>query len=338
MDRPRTFRGFGLYDVTDTTNPQRLGLYRSEDATHGLHEIWLEARGNRAYVYTAIPFSELETAPDANTPGRADFRIVDVSDPTKPTDLAEWGAWKELGIHPLAPPARGSFPANFVHSVIVMDNRAYLSYWDLGTVILDVTDPANPTFIGRTNFTDNAEGNAHSAWLGQDGNLLIQTDEDFDPRPGSELDPPLPVETGWGYPRFFDISDPANPVQLATFKLPTTTQYPPPVGYFTVHDAKVRGDLAYFSWYSEGVVVLNIGEPAEPRMVAQFVPEPAADPYGLFAPPDVKFPFVWGTFVVEDAYVLASDINSGLWIFQYTGEEQSLRLWKSHIPMVCVRR
>ncbi len=36
---------------------------------------------------------------------------------------------------------------------------------------------------------------------------------------------------------------------------------------------------------------------------------------GFFAPPDVAFPFVWGTFV-ERNYVLASDINSGLWVFQ----------------------
>jgi len=77
----------------------------------------------------------------------------------------------------------------------------------------------------------------------------------------------------------------------------------------------VHGGQAYFSWYSEGVLVVDISRPANPRFVAQFVPEPAADPRGFFAPPDVEFPFVWGTFVDRN-YILASDINSGLWVFQ----------------------
>ena len=302
------FAGFGLWDVTDPANPERLSLYEAP-GTGGSHELWLQKVGNRAYVYTAIPFSEFSTSPDGVTPGRADFRIVDVSDPTSPTDVGEWGAWAELGMFPFFEDENGVFRVNFVHSVQGDGTKAYLSYWDLGTVILDVSDPANPTFLGRTEYAANEEGNAHSSWLGKGGNLLIQTDEDFDPSPHPVL------ETAWGYARFFDISDPANPTPLATFKLPTTTQFPPPAGFFSVHDPKVRGGQAYFSWYSEGVVVVDISRPANPRFVAQFVPEPAADPRGFFAPPDVEFPFVWGVFV-ERNYILASDINSGLWVFQ----------------------
>ena len=310
------FAGFGLWDVTDPSNPKRLALYEAT-GTHGSHEIWLQRRGNRAYVYTAIPFSEFDTSPDGGTtPGRADFRIVDVSDPTNPTDVGEWGAWAELGLFPFFTDENGVERANFVHSVQGRGKRAYLSYWDLGTVILDVSDPANPTYLGRTEFAPNEEGNAHSSWLGKRGKLLIQTDEDFDPSPSDAL------ETAWGYARFFDISDPANPVQLSTFKLPSTTQFPPPLefNYYSVHDPKVRGRLAYFSWYSEGVVIVNFSQPAKPRMVAQFIPEPAADPRGFFAPPEVKFPFVWGVFPYRERLVLASDINSGLWIFRLGGK------------------
>ena len=310
------FAGFGLWDVTDPTNPERLALYEAT-GTFGSHEIWLQRRGNRAYVYTAIPFSEIDTSPDGTTPGRADFRIVDVSDPTNPTDVGEWGAWAELGLFPFYTDENGVERANFVHSVIGRGKRAYLSYWDLGTVILDVSDPTNPTYLGRTEFAANEEGNAHSSWLGRRNQLLIQTDEDFDPGPNPAL------ETAWGYTRFFDISDPSNPVQLSTFKLPTTTQSPPPdVGFFSVHDPKVRGRLAYFSWYSEGVVVLKISDPTQPEMVAQFIPEPASDPQGFFGPPEVKFPFVWGVFPYRERLVVASDINSGLWIFRIGREPE----------------
>ena len=86
-----------------------------------------------------------------------------------------------------------------------------------------------------------------------------------------------------GYPRFFDISGRANPRQLSTFELGSTRATLGP-GFFTVHDPKVRGDLVFFSWYAEGVVVVDIADPANPRQVAQFVPEPTADPQGFFFP------------------------------------------------------
>src|SRR5215218_8070621 len=70
-------------------------------------------------------------------PGEPDFRIIDVSNPRHPVKVGEWGAWKELGRHPND--GQGNeFSASFVHSVITDEQtkRAYLSYWDLGTIIL----------------------------------------------------------------------------------------------------------------------------------------------------------------------------------------------------------
>ncbi|MDQ3859121.1 MAG: hypothetical protein M3327_11870 [Actinomycetota bacterium] len=320
----RGFTGFGLWDVTDPTHPRRLALYETPNAG-GSHEIWLAAPGNRAYVYTAVIFSELTTSPDfdpdtfsAMTPGEPDFRIIDVSDPRNPVKVGEWGAWAELGVDPTT--GQGNeFAASFVHSVITnrTATRAYLSYWDLGTVILDISDPAHPRFLGRTRYPSEAEGNAHSTWLAKGGRILIQTDEDFDPEPGEG------TEAGWGFARFFDVKDPANPVQIGTLALPTTRRLPAPLGFFSVHDPKVRGSRAYFSWYSEGVVVAKISRPATPRVIAQFVPPATADPMGYFGPyfldlppsENPAFPFVWGVFPYRN-YVLASDINSGLWVLK----------------------
>jgi hypothetical protein len=93
-----------------------------------------------------------------------------------------------------------------------------VSYWDLGTVILDVRDPARPRFIGRTAFRAHEESNAHASWLADGGRVLIQNDEDFDPSP----DPNGVVETSWGYACYVDISDPAHPGRLTRFELPST--------------------------------------------------------------------------------------------------------------------
>src|SRR5215210_1462882 len=96
------FRGFGLYDVTNPSNPKPLSLVRLDP--RGSHEIWLARKGRRAYVYTAIPRSELLSAPGYDTanqrpqtPGKPDFRIYDVTNPKSPVQVGEWGAWKQLG-------------------------------------------------------------------------------------------------------------------------------------------------------------------------------------------------------------------------------------------------
>jgi hypothetical protein len=302
------FNGTGLYDVSNPRRPVQLAL--RESGIEGVHELWLEARGRNAYVYEAAIFHEVVAAEQGQDPATVnpEFRIVDVSDPANPVQIGDWSAWRDLGVSPLD--GIGTFPVNFVHSVVVFDEIAYVSYWDFGTVMLDVSDPANPVFLGRTEFGPGVEGNAHSAWIAKRGRILIQTDEDFDPTPNPD------VETGWGYGHIFDISDKANPIELATLKLPSTHQFPPPgPGDFTVHDPKVVGNTLFLSWYTEGVALFDISRPSDPRFMAQFIPpEKAEDPLGLFFPGE-EFVEIWGVFPYRD-FVLASDMNTGLWTFK----------------------
>jgi hypothetical protein len=294
-----TFQGFGLYDVTKPAQPKPLSLTPLEP--RGSHEIWLQPKGNRAYVYTAIPRSELLSSPDfdpqtqqAETPGEPDFRIYDVTDPVHPVEVGSWGAWKELGIKPWQ--GRGHFSANFVHSVITnaAATRAYLSYWDLGTVILDIRDPAHPRYLGRTPATDD-QGDAHSAALARKGRVLIETHETTD-----------------GHPTLFDISNPARPKKLSDFRLPGK---PSGTGFTSgVHDPKVRGNRAYFSWYSRGVVAADISNPRKPKLLARFAPAASADPDRVLCDTD-SCRLVWGVYA-EKRYLLASDMLSGLWILR----------------------
>ena len=75
------FRGFGLYDVTDPANPERLAFVETSPLAGGSHELYLDVRGDRVFVYTAIILSELTTSRDGVTPGDPDFQIWDVSRP-----------------------------------------------------------------------------------------------------------------------------------------------------------------------------------------------------------------------------------------------------------------
>ena len=271
---PAIFRGFGLYDVTDPAHPLTLALYPTEPGINrGSHEIWLETPGDRAYVYTAVINSE-----DRTNGQHADFRIIDVSNPAAPVEVGQWGAQADLG--------RAASPAEFVHSVITNEQatRAYLSYWDLGTVILDISDPTQPVYVGRTNAPA-----THSAAIARGGDLLAETHE-----------------IAAGVPTLYDISNPSSPVKLSDFVID---------GYQndTVHDPRLRGNLAAFSWYSFGVQIADISRPAAPTLLASFVPEhDIVNPDFFCTTPCTE---VWGAYIHRN-YILASDMNSGLWVFR----------------------
>jgi hypothetical protein len=280
-----SYRGFGLYDVTNPRAPTKLSLVRTDPG--GSHEIWLQAVGRRAYVYTAIPFAEYPPGPF--TPG---FRIYDVTDPRHPAEIGSWIAPQSM---------RAGLTAVFVHSVRVnaAATRAYLSYWDLGTVILDISQPSHPRFLGRTTDT---QGAAHSTAITPNGRVLIETHE-----------------TDGGRPSFWDISNPSRPRLLSVFKPPArliaAAKKRGAAGFtLGVHDAKIIGNRAYFSWYALGVIVADISNPSHPRFLAQFLPPLSRDPENEFCAKN-SCTYTWGVYPTPK-YVAAADMVGGLWVFR----------------------
>ena len=317
------FQGFGLYDVTDPSSPERLSIVEIPNAGFGNQEPWLDVRDDSVYVYTANAASELTSSPDGATPGDPDFVVYDVSDPTKPERIAEWGAWAELGVAPQGPDENGVNRNRFVHTVYAKDDVAYLSYFDNGTVMLDVSDPSKPTFIGQTSFEKQEAGNAEHSWVSDDG-LLIETAEHFPQE--SEFMPALsgPSETAWGYVRTYDISDPTDPQRLGTFETAHTRVNPPPPGavFYTPNFVRTQGDIAFFAWTGDGVIAVDMSDPTAPRQLAQFTTPATPDPYGFFFA-GLPITYVWGLDFHGDEIVV-SDANSGLWILRLTsGQEGS---------------
>jgi hypothetical protein len=281
------FGGFALYDVTRPAHPRRLALVRTEP--RGSHEIWLAAARGHVWVYTALASAEF-----AFSQQQYGFHIFDVTNPRNPHEVGGWSACRDL--HLCSDIDRT--PTYLVHSVITnaAATRAYLSYWDLGTVILDISKPAEPRYLGRTK---PLQGNAHSAWLAERGKILVETHE-----------------TEHGRPDVYDISRPAHPRRLALVRLPSRLHTG---GSFSgillgdsVHDPKVAGSLAYFSWYAQGVALFDLSKPGHPRFLTRFRPPPERDRHGLLCP-RAACTAVWGVFPTA-RYVLASDLNSGLWV------------------------
>jgi hypothetical protein len=278
-------RGFALFDVTRPSRPRLLSIVDTRPAV-GSHELWLQAVGERAYVYTAIP--RAEGVAQSPFPGNPDFRIYDVSNPRAPVQVGQWGIWANLGIKPNS--------SQFVHSVITnaAATRAYLSYWEYGTVILDISDPSRPQHVSTLRDPAQLElPHAHSAWLTPDEKVLFETQEfgrffNF---------------TGSGYPRLYDISDERNPAVIGRYELPDAETS-------TAHDPKIVARRAYVSWYDFGVQVLDISRPGSPRALAHFQPGAGRNPANPWCP---DCTFVWGVFPSRD-YFVATDMNTGLWV------------------------
>ena len=306
---PHGLAGVEFWDVTQPDAPVMLSYY-PVGSVHGVHELFITARDGHAYALLAVPYSEVYD-------GRGDVRIVDITDPRLPVEVADWGIGKDLGLafgspglttlgppYDCTPPAgtpdycRGSLPYVYGHSVSADETGqvAYVSYWDAGWVALDISDPTNPIVLSHSDVSLAADGDLHSTVKVPGRQLLVTTDEDLSP---DRFDQPPPGVPGWGFARVWDISSPASPVEIG--RMATASSDSNRLGgWHTVHNPFPIGDRVYFSWYSDGIRVFDATNPADSEEIAYYVPPQA---------------FVWGMFVSGDL-VFASDINSGLWIFR----------------------
>jgi hypothetical protein len=282
--------GLAIWDVTDPTNPSELAFLPTGRA-RGVHEFALRQQGDRWLAYLAVPFSETIDGP-------GDLRIADVTDPANPAQVGDWGAHKDAGLpvgtgSQCAPYCRGSIPEAFLHSVALSpDGRtAYLSYWDLGVIILDVSEPASPRTLGRFAEPRSDEGNTHSVALTRDGELALVADETASPP--------------WGFLRLVDVHDPANPVQVGTFQTAHGAAGAVGQAYaYTIHNPLIDDrdqNRAYLAWYADGVRLLDISDAANPVELASWVP-----------PHDGM---IWNVSFMGDL-LLAGDINNGLFVLR----------------------
>jgi hypothetical protein len=123
----------------------------------------------------------------------------------------------------------------------------------------------------------------------------------------------LPVDRRWSGLRIVDIADPATPRQIGAYQTPDSLRFPAATdGYYTIHNAEMRGNLAFLAWYSDGLRVLDIGDPTHPRELTAYVPPAAPNPLHVVFPDET---LVWGVSLMGDL-VLVSDINSGLHVLR----------------------
>jgi hypothetical protein len=116
------------------------------------------------------------------------------------------------------------------------------------------------------------------------------------------------VFDGWGYLRFFDISNPGSPTQVGTFATANTNNEAVATqGTWSVHNPEVRGSILYASWYSDGVRVIDFTKANAPKELGFWT--------GAGAPANAPAVNIWSV-VPHGNLLLASDRNFGLYILQ----------------------
>jgi hypothetical protein len=183
--------GVSLWDVTDPLHPKKLsehfGDFTVDDQPNRPHDA---NQTHSAFLWDAGDKAYLVATDDEEV---TDVDIFDVTDPKHPVLIGEFN----LNEFNIAQPELGLVDS-FLHDMVVKQIGGrfimLLSYWDGGFVLLDVTDPANPVFLGDSEFTNpdpelleqtgvalTPEGNAHQAEFTADSRYVIGTDEDFAP-------------------------------------------------------------------------------------------------------------------------------------------------------------
>jgi len=284
--------GIVISSLADPLHPVKIAEF-TEGMTAGVHS---------AFVYSQPKFG---THVYATNDGTGAFHIIDISDPYKPKQVAEWRT---------ARPDAG----RSLHDVDVQDGLAYLSYWNDGLIILDVGNgikggsPSNPVLVSQYKYDLNdlyrqvelAGGpgfirGTHTAWRHR--NYVFIADEVF---PSSGVQGAKDASAGRAYGRLqvIDVSDYANPKSVAF--------YEPEFG--GVHNIWIAGDTLYMGAYNAGFRTFDIsGElrgdlRAQQREMAHLN---TADMEGFVK----NSAMTWGV-VVRDGLAYVNDMYNGLWI------------------------
>lgn len=248
--------GLALYDVTTPSRPAKLSFLATPAG--GVHEldVVVQADGT-ALALLAVPFVEFEYQYFGG-PAGGDFRIVDITHPWRPIELADWGILQDgelpivAGVGPVTSQFNGIgyFAAYYAHSVRAADGgrTAYVSFWDGGVLKFDISDPARPVLRARTTYPIDADGDAHSlAILDVDGQrYLLQNDEDFD-----SLSPVVVTSSATGSAEYVGLEEAWAPTLLSH------------VGRLeeTVHDARDGCEAADYTGAAGRIVLADAVDP-----------------------------------------------------------------------------
>jgi hypothetical protein len=263
--KPYDQGGFKIYDVSDKTRPKLVTFQK----THGIGVHRFDMDANYAYISTEMP----------GYIGNI-LVIYDIRNPAKPEEVSRW--WLP-GQH-LAGGEKPSWPGrqHRLHHTVRVGNRLYAGCWHGGVRVIDVVDIRHPCTIGEYNYHPPFPEPSHT-FMGVPfeiggRQIAIAIDEEDHAHSAEEM------EQRRGRPHgclwTFDITNIEKIQPLAIFEVseldsPWSRAAP---GRFGAHQFQehMKDTLVYCAWFAGGLRIVDIADPAAPREVGHFIPQPAS--------------------------------------------------------------
>jgi hypothetical protein len=248
--------GLGIYDVENPSDPKLITKWRTHAS--GVHRY--EFDGRYAYVSPTVEGYVGNIA-----------MILDMSDPTRPREIGRWwvpGQWaaggEEYPWHDYVPPR--------CHHPLRVGDRLYVSYWQHGGYILDISDMSKPKAIAHIDTKPAFPHPTHTLLKMRQKlkgrEILLVADEDV-----AKLYPHAPAFT-WVY----DVTDETKPAAIATFQvagLDVDGSPQPPMTGCHQPSERFNGTIIPFAWFAQGLRLVDFADPFAPKEVGFYERDPA---------------------------------------------------------------
>ncbi|HEY6822475.1 MAG TPA: hypothetical protein VI321_10695 [Burkholderiales bacterium] len=296
--------GFELFDISVPERPRSVAMFdASGPYSRGCHALWF-VDGKTVHMACADPELKPRDPKDDQI-----YRIIDVSNPSKPVPVGRWHLPGTMEGDDAPPPQR--LPARFdsgfrAHNTNVYPerpDRCYLGYLDGGIFVLDISDRSRPKVVSRWTNSPPYNGFSHTVLPLFGRGLLVVTDESVQ-------------DDGADWPKLVwlvDARDEKNLVSIGT--LPVTGVKPllhggGRCGAHNLHEnppasgAWRSEDIVLGTFFNAGVRAYDVRDPYAPREVAYYVPPtPQGSSVGAAQINDV--------FVDDRGIVFAVDRHAG---------------------------
>ncbi len=249
--------GLGIYDVSNPAQPKMISKWRT--GGRGVHRYDFDGR----YAYIS---------PTVDGYIGNIVMILDLQDPVNPTEVGRWwipGQWEAGGEEYFW----HDWVAPRCHHPIRRGDRLYVSYWHHGFFILDISDMSQPKMISGHNTSPVYPHPTHTCLpmvqsiAGRD--IMVVADEDV-----AKLYPAAPAFT-WIY----DITVETMPTPIATWQVNGLHgDGAPQEPMMGCHQPSERpaGTIIPFSWFAQGLRLVDIADPYNPREVGYYTPDAPA--------------------------------------------------------------
>jgi hypothetical protein len=302
--------GVDLFDISQPEHPKLISHFDcSGPYSRGVHAVWFV---DEKYLHMSAGASDFQPR---NALDDQFYRILDVSNPSKPTEVGRW--WYPGTREGDAAPAPARLPAPFdmgfrTHNTNVFPqrpDRAYVGYIDGGAVVLDIADMSNIKVVSKWNHSPPFNGFTHTVLPLFDRGLWIVSDE-------------CVLDNGEDWPKLVwvvDARNEANPVPISTFPAPPVEAFAKRGGRFGAHNlhenlpipTSFKSDTIIIgTFFNAGVRVYDTSNPYQVQEIAYYVPgAPKLSPAGAIQLNDV--------YVDENRIVYTVDrFTGGLYILE----------------------